>query len=584
MINLKKAGRINLIVAISRIPFLISLIAFLAVIYDFGYIHSHLDKDFLTWMYILVLIVGTGSLISRFFFKETRPPIRAWFFDGVFLLFLILLLSTLTGIHQFQVTEIPPVKYAIIILIFIRELSSLNLDLKGKVFNPALLFILSFSGIILTGTFLLLLPGATHFPITYVDALFTSTSAVCVTGLAVFDTGKQFTIFGQVIILVLIQLGGLGIMTFTSYFSYFFRGSSSFQNQLLLKDMSNTDKLNEVFTTLKKVILITFSIELVGAVLIFFSLDQTMFPTFVSRSFFSVFHSVSAFCNAGFSTLTNNFYEPGFRFNYFLLVVVAFLIILGGIGFPIIFNTMAYLRYVLINRLIKRHRGHSPWILNLNTRITVVTTIVLLVAGTFVFYFLEMNNTLAEHNGFGKIVTAFFGSTTPRTAGFNSVNNAALLTSTVLFTIFLMWVGASPASTGGGIKTTTLAISILNVFSLARGKDRIEWFMREISNFTVQRAYAAIFLSFVVIGTSVILITIFQNDLSLRQIIFESVSAFGTVGLSLGITAQLTTASKMVIIITMFIGRVGMLTIFIAFFKKVKHLSYRYPSENVLIN
>lgn len=582
--NLKKAGRFNLIVVISRIPFLISLIAFLAVIYDFGYEHSNLHKDYLKWLYILVLFVGVGSLISRFYFRKSRPPRQAWFFDGVFFLMIIFVLSTLSGLFNFRFADSPHVKYSVIILIFIRELSSLNLDLKSRKLNPALLFVLSFLGIIIVGAFLLLLPNAANTPVTFIDALFTSTSAVCVTGLTVMDTGKQFTLFGQSIILILIQLGGLGIMTFTSYFSFFFRGSSSFQNQLLLKDMSNSDKIAEVFSTFKKVILITFSIELAGAVLIFVSIDNTLIPTFTGRSFFSLFHSISAFCNAGFSTLTNNFYEPAYRFNYPLLLIVAFLIILGGIGFPIIFNFIAYLRYVVIDRILKGQQNHLPWILNLNTRITIITTLALLIFGTIVFYFFEFNNTLSEHSATGKIITAFFGATTPRTAGFNSVDNAALLSSTVLFTIFLMWVGASPASTGGGIKTTTFAVSILNALSLARGKDRIELFMRELSFFTVQRAYAAVFLSFIVIGISVLLISTFQSELGLMSILFEVVSAFGTVGLSLGITTQLNVASKFVIIITMFIGRVSMLTILIAFFKKVKHLHYRYPSENVLIN
>lgn len=578
------AARLKLFEIIGRIPFLIGFIAFLAVIYDFGYEHTHLDKDFLNWWYILVLIVGLCSLTVRFLFKKSRPPRQAWFFDGVFFLLLVALLSTLLGVYNFPFAEKPLVKYPIIILIFIRELSSLNLDLKGKILNPALMFILSFLGIIITGAFLLLLPKATTTPLSFIDALFTSTSAVCVTGLAVFDTGRQLTLFGQTILVVLIQLGGLGIMTFTSYFSYFFRGNSSFQNQLLLKDMSNSDKIAEVFSTLKKVILITFAIEAAGAILIFMSLDKNLFSSFGGRTFFSVFHSVSAFCNAGFSTLTNSFYEPDYRFNYFLLVTVAFLIIIGGIGFPIIFNAITYLRYVIVHRLFRFRSERSPWIINLNTRITVITTLVLLVFGTLIFYLLEMNNTLAEHNSFGKVVTAFFGATTPRTAGFNSVNNAALLSSTVLFTIFLMWVGASPASTGGGIKTTSFAISILNILSLAKGKDRIELFMRELSFFTVQRAYATIFLSFVVIGTSVGLIGVFQPGLNLTTVIFECVSAFGTVGLSLGITPELNDSSKIIIILTMFIGRVSMLTILIAFFRKVKHLHYRYPSENVLIN
>ena len=558
------AARLKFFEIIGRIPFLIGFLSFLAVIYDFGYEHTHLDKDFLNWLYILVLMVGLGSLIARFFFKKIRPPRQAWFFDGVFFLFLVALLSTLLGVYNFPFAEKPFVKYAIIILIFIRELSSLNLDLKGKIFNPALMFILSFLGIIITGTFLLLLPKSTTSPVTFIDALFTSTSAVCVTGLAVFDTGKQFTLFGQTILVVLIQLGGLGIMTFTSYFSYFFRGNSSFQNQLLLKDMSNSDKIAEVFSTLKKVILITFAIEAAGAILIFISLDKNLFSTFGGRTFFAVFHSVSAFCNAGFSTLTNSFYEPEYRFNYFLILTVAFLIIIGGIGFPIIFNALTYLRYIVVHRLLRLRREHTPWIINLNTRITVITTLLLLVFGTLIFYLLEMNNTLAEHSGFGKIVTAFFGATTPRTAGFNSVNNAALLSSTVLFTIFLMWVGASPASTGGGIKTTSLAISMLNILSLAKGKDRVELFMRELSFFTVQRAYAAIFLSFIVIGASVIMISVFQPALNLTAVVFECVSAFGTVGLSLGITPELNEAAKIIIILTMFIGRVTMLTILIA--------------------
>lgn len=581
---LKAAKKLKIFHLMSRIPFLVSFISFLVVIYDFGYEHSHLYTDYLKWLYIMVLFVGVISLISRFYFRKSRPPRQAWFFDGVFFLMIIFVLMTLTGLFNFRFADSPHVKYSVIILIFIRELSSLNLDLKSRKLNPALLFVLSFLGIIIIGTFLLLLPNAANTPVTFIDALFTSTSAVCVTGLTVMDTGKQFTLFGQTIILILIQLGGLGIMTFTSYFSFFFRGSSSFQNQLLLKDMSNSDKIAEVFSTFKKVILITFGIEIAGAVLIFVSIDNTLIPTFTGRSFFSLFHSISAFCNAGFSTLTNNFYEPAYRFNYPLLVIVAFLIILGGIGFPIIFNFIAYLRYVMIDRILKRQLNHLPWILNLNTRITIITTLALLMVGTIVFYFFEFNNTLSEHSATGKIITAFFGATTPRTAGFNSVDNTALLSTTVLFTIFLMWVGASPGSTGGGIKTTTFAVSLLNAFSMARGKDRIELFMRELSFFTVQRAYAAIFLSFIVIGISVLLISTFQSELGLMSILFETVSAFGTVGLSLGITSQLNVASKIVIIITMFIGRVSMLTILIAFFKKVKLMHYRYPSENVLIN
>jgi len=427
-------------------------------------------------------------------------------------------------------------------------------------------------------------PNATVSGITFIDALFTSTSAVCVTGLSSVDTGTFFTPFGQITIMILIQLGGLGIMTFTSYFSYFFTGESSYENQLLIQEMTNSDKITEVFGTLKKVILLTFTIEFIGAILIFSSLNPSVIPGFTDRVFFSAFHVISSFCNAGFSTLTNNLYDIGYRFNYPLHIIIAFLIIIGGIGFPILFNFFKYARHFFKNRLFMKKHIHIPWIININTRIVVITTIILLVLGTGLFYVFEYDNTLAEHNGFGKIVTAFFGAVTPRTAGFNTVDSSMLQMPTILLIYFLMWVGASPASTGGGIKTSTLAISILNSFAIARGKDRIDIYGREVSGTTVRRAYSQIFLSLIAIGVSVFLVTWFDKELSLRSVIFECISAFGTVGLSLGITAKLCSASKLVIIITMFVGRISMLTLLAAIFKQVKFIKYSYPSEDILIN
>jgi Trk-type K+ transport system membrane component len=306
------------------------------------------------------------------------------------------------------------------------------------------------------------------------------------------------------------------------------------------------------------------------------------------RIFFSIFHSVSGFCNAGFSTLPNNLYEISIRYNYLLQLTIAFLIVIGGIGFPIVFNSIHYLKHLLINRFVPFVKGketkHKPWVININTRIVVITTTILLVVGTVLIYLFEYNNTLAEHGGFGKIAIAFCCSVTPRTAGFNSVDMAALKFYTIMLIFFLMWVGASPASTGGGIKTSTLAISILNFLSIAKGKDRIEIYRREISDDSVKRAYATIMLSFIVLGFSIFLISYFDKEKDLRSIAFECFSALGTVGLSLGITAKLTTISKYIIVFTMLIGRVGMLTILIALFRKVKHLKYRFPSEDIVIN
>jgi trk system potassium uptake protein len=288
--------------------------------------------------------------------------------------------------------------------------------------NPAQLFILSFMFLIIAGSFLLLLPNATHTSISLTDALFTATSAVCVTGLSVVDTGSFFTPFGQVIIISLVQAGGLGIMTFASYFGYFFKGSSSFKKQLVLSELIWSGKLGEVFSTLKRIIIITLLIETAGAVFIFSSLNNEVFPEQSDRIFFSVFHAISGFCNAGFSTLQNSLYDAAFRFNYSLHLILAALFILGGLGFPIVFNLLKFLKNKLVNgvfKLIGRKHTHLPWILNINTRIVLITTPHFNFCGNRSFFCVRVyNNTLAEHNLRGKIVSAFFGAVTPRTAGF----------------------------------------------------------------------------------------------------------------------------------------------------------------------
>ncbi|WP_232228835.1 MULTISPECIES: potassium transporter TrkG [Salegentibacter] len=478
--------------------------------------------------------------------------------------------------------------YLGLFLFFIREISSFKVNFKKDYLNPAQLFVASFLLIIFLGTFFLLLPKATHSGIGLIDALFTATSAVCVTGLIVVDTGSYFTTFGQSVIMVLIQLGGLGIMTFASYFSYFFRGNTSYANQLMLKDISNSEKIGEVFMVLKKILLLTFSIEAAGALFIYFNIDSAIISSLSDRIFFSVFHSISGFCNAGFSTLENSLYEPGFRFNYPLHLIIAALFILGGIGFPILLNLYKYVRYYTLRKLQKIKDPHKaiymPWVLNLNSRIVLITTLILLLTGTGLFYIFEYNNTLSEHSEFGKIVTAFFGAATPRTAGFNSIDTSALHFSTLMLVFLLMWIGASPASTGGGIKTSTFALATLNFLSLAKGKDRIEVYKREVSNISIRRAFGIISLSLIVIGLAIFLMAFLEQDKNIIAITFEAFSAYSTVGLSMGITAGLSSSSKLIIIATMFVGRVSMLTLLIAILRNIKHLNYRYPSEEILIN
>ena len=570
------------------ITFWISLMGLIAMISNFGFSQSDLSLKLLDEFYFSVIGFGVISTFARYFQGRKLLNRKVFIFDFLFVVFALCLFFMYLFVGVIFETDLlleNPIWVKIAVLLtFIRAFSELKINFNRTFLNPGQLFILSFLSIIFLGSFLLILPKATYNGISYLDALFTSTSAVCVTGLTVVDTGTHFTQFGQTVILILIQFGGLGILTFASYFSYFFKGGTSYENQLALSDITSSKKLGEVFSTLKYIILITFGIELFSGILIYTSVGSSIFATQSDRLFFSAFHSISAFCNAGFSTLTNSFYETGFRFNYYLQLVVIFTFVLGGLGFPIVVNTLKYLKYKIITLFSYRKSRYRPWVLNLNSRITLFTTLSISLVAFVAFYFLEYNNTLAEHNGFGKIVTALFGATTPRTAGFNTINTAAMAFPTLMLVLLLMWIGASPQSTGGGIKTSTFAIAILNILSLAKGKSRIEIFRREIADISVRRAFAIISLSLLVIGFAIIVITIFDPEKELVDIAFECFSAYSTTGLSLGITGGLSSASKLVIIVVMFVGRISMLSLVIAVFRKVKHKNYSYPKAEITIN
>lgn len=575
--------------SIQRISFWISLITVFLVFYDLGFQKSDATAEQLITLYLSALFTGCISIGLRYLFSYKRPGFKVSVIDIIILALFVFLILIRTGVlvGNLEFFNKKGWLYLAVFLYFIREFSSLRIDFKTQYFNPAQLFITSFLGIIMVGTFLLLLPNATHSGISLIDALFTSTSAVCVTGLIVVDTGSYFTQFGQTIILVLIQLGGIGIMTFATYFSYFFRGQSTYETQLMMRDMTNSEKIGEVFSAMKRILIITFTIEIIGGILIFFSLGKSV-TGIGTKMFFSIFHTISSFCNAGFSTLANNLSEPGFNLNYPLHIILALLFILGGLGFPIVLNVYTYFKHLIINRVLpfkNKEKGlHRPWVINMNTRIVLSTTLILLVGGSIGFYALEYGNTLATHSGFGKIVTAFFSAATPRTAGFNSIDYNNVRFGTLMLIILLMWIGASPASTGGGIKTSTFAIATLNFFSLARGKDRIELYRREIADISVRRSFAIIALSLMIIGISISLIASFDPDQEIIKIAFECFSAYSTVGLSMGLTSALSDPSKMVLIATMFIGRVSMLTILIAMLRRVRHLNYKYPKEEILIN
>lgn len=586
-----------LIQLINRLMLYVSLIAALLVIYRFGFNISdefcYSIEDFFT---ICLYIFSISFFLRMFFHIETSRKLVLQLNNFViFSILLIIILVRDLATNSISVNfpillyaGLPVITYVLILIIFLIELSGSSLTLLKQDINPAFLFVSAFLILIIIGTLLLLLPKSTNNGINFIDALFTSTSAVCITGLVVTDTATTFTLTGKIIIMCLMQAGGIGIMTFTSFFGFFFTGNVSFENQIFLKNLLNEENINQIFKTLLKIILLTFFMELIGAILIFLSLDVSQFASLNKRLFFSVFHSISAFCNAGFSTLSNGMYDSTLRYNYLFITIIGFLIIFGGLGFPILFNYYKLCKHFIINKARQIFKAqsykHRPRIINSNTRITLIVTFILLISGSILFFIFEYNNSLSGHSLLGKIILSFFCSVTPRTAGFNVVDYSVLYAPAILLTMFLMWIGGAPGSTAGGIKVNTFAVAIITVYSIARGKNRVELYNRQLSTETLLRSFSIIFLSIIIICLSTLLISIFNPELGLIAVLFETFSAFSTVGLSVGITPTLSDVSKLVIVFTMFIGRLGALTILIGLFRKIKNLNYSYPEESLLIN
>lgn len=540
-------------------------------------------------VYVNVFFIGllsVGILKTVFKYSAPRESVisRVVVFDIVSLLFVCYCIYRQLADYDFYFVS----RYLqmAVILKLIREIATPSFNFKRSFITPPQLFIISFMSLVIGGALLLMLPNASHIPLSFLDALFTSTSAVCVTGLTVVDTHLQFTGFGHFLIMMLIQMGGLGILTFAGYIAYFFKGNSSYENQIALGSIADNDSLSEVFEFVKRIIYLTFSIEAIGALMIYLSIDHGSMD-FFDKVFFSVFHSISAFCNAGFSTLPAGAMNADFVYNYNFQGVLIILIFLGGIGFPILINLLRYAQYLfrrIVSSLFHNENVRRNWVFTLSSKVNLVTSITILGVAVIILFFEEYYRTLAPHHGFGKFVSAVFLAITPRTAGFNTIDFSQLHFSSVLLVILLMWIGASPASTGGGIKTSTFAIGVLNFINIARGKSKIEIFKRELNPINVQKAFATMTLSFLVIGLGIFLITKFDSHLSLTDVAFEAFSAYSTVGLSLNVTPELSEPSKVVIIAIMFIGRVSMITILMAFFKKATGNSgYAYPSDDILI-
>lgn len=439
--------------------------------------------------------------------------------------------------------------------------------------SPIQKVLLSFVVLILTGTVLLMLPYSTRSGISLIDALFTSTSAVCVTGLIVLDTAKDFTFFGQFIILLLIQFGGLGIMTFSIAILSLIGGSLSIKWRFTFDSFYNEIGEFPIKSLLKKIIFYTFVIESSIAIVLFSQfLGYFKLPDAIWHS---VFHSVSAFCNAGFSTFSNSLID--FRNNIIIQLAIGSGIILGGLGF-LVLTELARVEFKKTSFIFSQFTLHTKFVL--------LITAILIFIGMIIFLILEWNNSIKNLSAVGKLFAALFQSITCRTAGFNTVDIGSLRSPTLFMMILLMFIGGSPGSIAGGIKTTTMGVILSLIYAKFAGKNQIVLWGRSLNTETIERSTTLMILSilFITFATFLLLtIDTFNVKNSFLAAIFEVTSAFGTVGLSTGITSTISDPGRVLMCLVMYIGRLGPLTLIMALTSQMKRINIQYPEEHIMI-
>lgn len=448
-------------------------------------------------------------------------------------------------------------------------------DSKGTIIdklsdNPPVLVMLTFFLTIFIGSLLLMLPVATSSgeETSLLGAIFTSTSATCVTGLIVYNTGTHFTLFGQIIILALIQIGGLGIMTISSAFAIILGQKLSLKRESIMQNVIGESNKLDMINLVKNVVAVTITLELLGAAILYFTFISKSYP--INQAFYhSIFHSVSAFCNAGFCLYPDSLirYLDNFNINF----VITSLIILGGIGFPVMKD---------IQRTIRNKFRFKR--LSLHSKIVLSATLILLFFGTMAFFISEYNNEMKGFSFVDRLFASYFQSVTTRTAGFNTIDTANLSKGSSFVSGILMFIGASPGSTGGGVKTTSLVVVFVAVLAMFHGHKDVNIFKRKVSENVIKKVMALVAASIAFLTFMIFLLLLFE-PFTFERTIFEAISAFGTVGLSMGITSRLSDAGQIIIVLLMYIGRVGPLTLIFAISENKGRSYFTYTEEKISI-
>lgn len=580
------------------ITYVIALFFILGAVYEYGFILSFEEITSLNRLYNLTWIAFLINTSAHIFleYKEIKVRFRilAWILSGLLYITLlpVILPQPPSGIFQDIWLFINGKTYHITLLLVLSVLHLSNglVRLLGKRTNPVLILATSFMIFILVGMGLLLLPHSTISGISWSDALFTATSAVCVTGLSSVDLPTTFTAEGLLIIILLVQIGGIGVMTFTSFFALFFMGNTSLYNQLVVTDIINPNSLGSLFSTLLYILAFTLTIEAAGMLFLFLSIHGTLGMDWHDELAYAAFHAVSGFCNAGFSIFPGGVGNPDLIHNHHMFyITLAFLIILGSIGFPILSNfkdiiSYHFKRLFYFIRTGKKQQVRQIHLYNLNTKIVLVVTMVLLAIGIITIAVFEWNNTFSGMNTGDKLLYSFFNAISLRTAGFNSVGISALSVQTVLIILFLMFIGGGAQSTAGGIKVNSFAVIILNLWAVIRGRERIEIFGRELTSDSIRRSNATMLIFILILFCAVFILSILEPDIHILTLTFECTSALSTAGSTLDTTEILSVPSKVIISFLMFIGRVGVITLMLGFVRRKRESKYRYPKEEIIIN
>jgi trk system potassium uptake protein TrkH len=561
-----------------------SIAAFISLILKYGF---YLPDKWLIWLliqdeviagiFVITIITGFSLSQNKWQFVKNSP------FEIILLLLFIfsLLIEEIISIenpHYFlkESTSLSFIKlYFIIIQVYVIINSLITLTrnrdkLHLMSLSPSRIMLLSYIVVILLGSLLLKLPKATYSSVSWIDALFTSASALCVTGLSTVNISEVFTFEGQLFILLLIQLGGLGIVTLTSLIALLIYRGIRLRDQIMVKEVFSSENFSSLSKIIKVIFMFTFITELAGAVGLYFAWGNLGLSEF-DRIFSAIFHSISAYCNTGFSIFPQGLQTAGFNFSISSLIIIMVIIICGGLGF----YTFSDILGIGEQSMIKKHG------LTQQSKIILISTLILIIFGALLIWILQIHQW--QDLPFGKqVLNAFFLSITSRTAGFSITEIGDIAIPTAMVVILLMYIGAAPNSTAGGIKITTGVILFQSFRAFAKGKNRVEVGWNTIPMITVRKAYIVFIVSIIIIFLAMFMLSLKESS-SFFDNFFEIISAFGTVGLSRGITPFLSELSKIVLILVMLAGKIGLFTLAVAMTEESEGTSYHFPEVNLMI-